>query len=680
MLKIRELRLRAVTSRGCYEGNLSFASGLNVIRAPNTSGKSTCLQAIIYALGLEKMWGPRVDVPLAHAMQERIQTVKQGRYEHVIQSYVEIDIENASGQILTVRRDVLGGDDKRLICASYNSPSIHRNSATTRRDFFVQMPGAAQREDGFHTFLARFMGWELPMVSRFNGSEVPLYLETIFPMLFVEQKRGWSAIQGPFPTHFQIQDVARRVMEFLLALDVGRIRRELVEISHAIRAVRDRWSDRVGDVRVKMLKGCRIALPTRPTAEFAHRGTITIDVLNGTEWIPLETAERSLANRLLDLQQTTSMPKDPKNAEEEELRRLFDELDDVNVRAEQERHELQALRQEHEAVKIRLEAIRIDLQRHQDAIRLQNLGSTLGEVVSDGHCPTCHQSVSFELLPVRPTATMALSENEEFLKSQLKLYDASFNASERALGDRTAMVDALQEVSANLRSRIRTLRQSLTDPSKEFSRAQMAETIAAQTRLDELRTTRERADELLDELKALAKEYIELEARQKELDNQRATAEDQSKQAELLKGLQQRLKLFSFSSFDVHEIALADDNFRPIMESRDHGEVIQKEINLNLSASDGVRLKWAYYLALMAVARTHKTNHPGIIIFDEPGQHQMEQESLQNFLVSMAHELGKEQQVIVATSQTKAFVQRVASETEAKILNFDGLILQPVVG
>ncbi len=46
------------------------------------------------------------------------------------------------------------------------------------------------------------------MVARYDGTECRLYLETIFPMLFVEQKRGWSTIQGPFPTFFQIQDVA----------------------------------------------------------------------------------------------------------------------------------------------------------------------------------------------------------------------------------------------------------------------------------------------------------------------------------------------------------------------------------------------------------------------------------------------------------------------------------------
>lgn len=98
-------------------------------------------------------------------------------------------------------------------------------------------------------------------------------------------------------------------------------------------------------------------------------------------------------------------------------------------------------------------------------------------------------------------------------------------------------------------------------------------------------------------MKSLAVTYIELEQRQKELEVQRVTAEDQAKQEKLLKELQGRLIQFGFSSFNVDEIALAEDKLRPSMEIREQGDTFQREISLNLSASDGVRLKWAYYLS-----------------------------------------------------------------------------------
>jgi len=58
--------------------------------------------------------------------------------------------------------------------------------------YFVRRPGSAQREAGFHHWLAEFVGWQLPEVARYDGGTSPLYLETIFPLFFVEQKRGWA--------------------------------------------------------------------------------------------------------------------------------------------------------------------------------------------------------------------------------------------------------------------------------------------------------------------------------------------------------------------------------------------------------------------------------------------------------------------------------------------------------
>ncbi|WP_445277814.1 ATP-binding protein, partial [Streptomyces sp. DSM 41033] len=51
-LKLIAVRLRVETANGGQFGHtFTFQDGLNVIRGDNTSGKSTTLQAIIYALG-----------------------------------------------------------------------------------------------------------------------------------------------------------------------------------------------------------------------------------------------------------------------------------------------------------------------------------------------------------------------------------------------------------------------------------------------------------------------------------------------------------------------------------------------------------------------------------------------------------------------------------------------------
>ncbi|MEP3583766.1 MAG: ATP-binding protein, partial [Cyclobacteriaceae bacterium] len=175
MIHICSLKLRSITAKEIFGVDLNFTSGLNIVQASNTSGKSTCLQAIIYVLGLERSLSANLSVPLPFAMRERIQETKDAEYETVLQSYVEIEIENRSESRLRIRRAIVGDADKKLISTWIINPmSKNKPTEGEQRDFFEHDPGSATRESGFHHYLTGFLGWELPMVPRFDGAECPL--------------------------------------------------------------------------------------------------------------------------------------------------------------------------------------------------------------------------------------------------------------------------------------------------------------------------------------------------------------------------------------------------------------------------------------------------------------------------------------------------------------------------
>ncbi|WP_332768630.1 hypothetical protein [Phenylobacterium sp.] len=44
------------------------------------------------------------------------------------------------------------------------------------------------------------------------------------------------------------------------------------------------------------------------------------------------------------------------------------------------------------------------------------------------------------------------------------------------------------------------------------------------------------------------------------------------------------------------------------------------EIGFETSASDAIRLKWAYQLGLLELGHQHPTHHPGMLLLDEPRQ------------------------------------------------------------
>ena len=167
------------------------------------------------------------------------------------------------------------------------------------------MPGAAQREVGFHHMLARFMGWDLPTVKRYDGKDCPLYVETIFPLFFVEQKIGWTTIPAAIPTQFQIRDVHRRSVEYLMGFDTHELELKRQDLDLKINALRQEWSKTVDSIEaVAGAAGLRVLnLPKTPTSmddEVAARSRrswwaalgriwISICVRSGSNWLRSST-------------------------------------------------------------------------------------------------------------------------------------------------------------------------------------------------------------------------------------------------------------------------------------------------------------------------------------------------------------------------------------------------------
>ena len=84
--------------------------------------------------------------------------------------------------------------------------------------------------------------------------------------------------------------------------------------------------------------------------------------------------------------------------------------------------------------------------------------------------------------------------------------------------------------------------------------------------------------------------------------------------------------------------------------SRGNYEPESSGLNLSadVSASDLIRMQWAYLLALVETGRTLKTNHPGLLIMDEPQQQSVQE---QDFRATIAYAVRLPQtQLIIATS------------------------------
>jgi hypothetical protein len=132
--------------------------------------------------------------------------------------------------------------------------------------------------------------------------------------------------------------------------------------------------------------------------------------------------------------------------------------------------------------------------------------------------------------------------------------------------------------------------------------------------------------------------------------------------------VREQLASYGFSTFPVSELEISDENYRPQREGF--------EIGFELSASDAIRLKWAYQLALLEVARSAPTHHPGVVVFDEPQQQKTAKISFQKLLerASGAKESG--QQVIFATSEERDQLDAFLAGIDCNFLPFDGPLVR----
>ncbi|QVK22164.1 AAA family ATPase [Shewanella dokdonensis] len=191
-LTLKCLKVTSVTNDGTYSVVLNFSKGLNILRAENSSGKSTCINSIAYAMGLDAVLGPGRRKPFPRSMHQFLEASKEDPTPHIVKrSFVELEVENKNGRWAKFKRDVEGNAEKVTVYDNSNNVS----------DFFLGSAGSvgsAKSEKGFHYWLERFIGWTMPTLVTHDGKPTRLYLECIFP-LFLLSKREDGQKYRPIP-------------------------------------------------------------------------------------------------------------------------------------------------------------------------------------------------------------------------------------------------------------------------------------------------------------------------------------------------------------------------------------------------------------------------------------------------------------------------------------------------
>jgi len=652
---------------------MEFPDGLVVIRADNSRGKSTCFKSILVALGLEAMLTTsQTELPLTPAVTHEL--MDGDKTHRVTESTVYLEIENSKGKRITVHRALKGEKNSHLVTI-YDGPALSRPDNYPANDYYVSRPGSATREAGFHLALARFLGWEVPQVSTFEGKECPLYLQTIFPFIFVEQKRGWSTLTPPLPTQYRIREPHRRVVEFLLHFDAYRIalkRQELLAERSRIQSAWVALNERGRDLAASIYGEIQ-AVPKTPTSQWPPQVDPTIVLPKGDNWLTIDDSIEDQKGKLRVLitkeipkvQEIASSAETELNQQETELRNREVMLSRLLNTIELEQEEVQATRQ-------RLAAIREDLIRNKDTRILRDLGSKRLTSLNDNTCPVCHQAVSDSLVPLEAQqAVMSLDDNIAFLEEQRKTCEAILGNAERVINARQRQVSAIRKDVSEVRNSIRILRQTLISDGRLPSAAAIQARLELERSIQQEEQVLEAFERILEDYEARSKDWKSIENEIASLPLTDTSPKDEQKLRKWTQLLQEQLKQYGFGSLPIDQIKVSNDSYRPEHDGFD--------LQTSISASDLIRTIWAYLLGMMELARTENTDHPGLLVFDEPRQQSAQNVTFRELLKRAAVSLESQQQVIFFTSEEPSLLEDGLLGLKHKLINCEGRLLRPVL-
>ncbi|HKB51662.1 MAG TPA: hypothetical protein VKC63_09545 [Solirubrobacterales bacterium] len=308
---------------------------------------------------------------------------------------------------------------------------------------------------------------------------------------------------------------------------------------------------------------------------------------------------------------------------------------------------------------------------YDDAIRLRDFGSTQALAVDQGSCPTCDQPLPTTLLGVEIGPVMTLEENRALIDGELLTFKAMRDDAREVLLASRQRLGALRGELNETRRSIRSLKGALTQNGEAPSQAAIARQVRLADRIEELEGLEQALAAVGEDLGKRASEYREVNAALQKIGARGTLTEgDEAKLEAFAELLREQLGEYGFSSVPPEEIELAPDNYQPMRA----GSPLRPE---KLSASDRVRMVWAYLVGLLEMARRFETAHPGLLVLDEPGQQEVREESLAALFRRLARSAEYNQQVIVATSKSGAAIASMLNGAEASLTEIEGYALKP---
>lgn len=667
-LKLNFLKIIIDTNSGVFGTNVPFKDGLNILRAKNTKGKSSVLNSILYILGIEEMLGGKNAKTMKPVLKDKL--TYEGKEVSILESKVQLEITNHKGDIITLTRWVKSPSiDEKLIRVHFGA-LLTKKENPNFKDFYVHMKGSATENTGFHTFLSHFFEWELPKVPAFDSGDKILYIQTLFPLFFVEQIKGWSSFYNPISGSFGIRDLSKRVFEFLLNMDVTKNTKEREELKIINALLVSKWTTLKQNLE-ELAVSINAEVPTLPEKP-TLLDELSLNVYDDNKKLMpiidrifnIEKAIKEKENYSV-VKVSKVVPEYEKKVNEQELLvlQIQNEINTI-------RQDLFLEKNNQHSMSENLKNLELDLKRNTEAEKLYRLGSDIDHSLSQGICPTCYQHVEDSLMPPETSIKpLDLSENITFIKEQINTLKFGIKQSQNVIQNKQSKLDTFTDFLDRARKELRLYKSELNDNPNLPTKIELERLIDLKIFLNKLSEASNSFEKIEQRYELIKTEWRDYLSRKEALPKEYFSELDKKKLAYFEKEFLNLLKIFSFSSITSNEITISHDKYTPIVSGFD--------IKFDSSASDNVRLIWSYIIAIYKTSKYFLGNHPGLIVFDEPGQQQMAVNSQKSLFEVLSKTKG---QVIVGSSLDPEEIEKITKNLSLNVIDMgDDHIIKPLI-
>jgi len=660
MIKINRLRTEILSDKSdsiseFYGFDYKFDNGLNIIAGHNSRGKTTINSCIYYALGMEELLGSHNEKALDKALKDEF-TIKSEEGEDinhkVIYSKVILEIES-NGIIATLKRNIkTDNPELKSNIINISKSSIQTlDSVTVTDNYFVNGRGNNDSENGFYLWLAEFADINIPIVS--NTSTVdnysPFYLQIIFSTLFIEQTKGWSDFFATMP-FFGIPNAKQKNVEFILDLNELKLSTEKDILSKEKKQLSENWNKTIKsfDIISKQFNGFFNELPNELTTDKSEIDKINI-------LFSISEDENVSLNNHLETQKARF-----EILENRPISKIENNKEEVLIQYQEKKEEYSKLKEHIKNFEGKLGIENIQLSNlikqfkrtNQEIIDQNNLKKVFSQNILNkegNHCPTCTQTISTDLLsnPNIKIPILSIDETTAFLKGQKKLIETSLKSLETTISEKNLLLEYFKENLRQKESLIKSLSRDLIADDRAFSESEVLKKLQLEKEIENLVFIEHNITELKDKLNELATKYHNNKIAFNNLND--SEVEDENKLVNFEKKYKKLLYSFGYESNTEKWKILINrkEPFKYFPVYKSYPTEIPQSIRINSSASDFVRNIWAYTLSLLEEG----SNHPGLVIFDEPGQHRTNISSLKSLFKESS--LLVDKQVIIFTSIDK---------------------------